>query len=480
MMEPIFIKRGDQYVEAGAFDLSAFNASPIEPEPPAVETNDDLRAAIAAWTPGGPPILVRAGMYAPIDVSGKHGIEIYGYKDERPLVTGLTAFRRDWKPLTGRRYIAPYTGFAGRSWHWSASTGPGDAHRRSACPDLFVVRIGDGYAPLRLVHDEAQLEPGSYMVILAGGDPNRPINVIVDLPEGAALDHIYHAPTPSLFQGEADGVRVEGLDFAFCGDTHKGGAFRASGQSWKFDVRVAHACVGISMTGSGHDAGSSTAEGCFQLGWLLDACHKSAFPNASARGNNTRFANGRWEAGGLKQGQSRGNVFRSFTATNNNGPGDWSDIFCDGTQLLRYIGSGNMAADVQIEHHMSGGVYRDLDMAGCRPFWLEADRTDDEGRTGPADRAKIAALWVQSNIFDTSIIGARFKDVAVGVKVKEHERRGVVDGCTFDDFAYDNVATPKQIERMNEAQIRAAINQGAEPKTVAEWLSVRNTYGASV
>lgn len=478
-MEPIFVKRGDQYVEAGAFDLSAFNATPIQPEPPAIATDAELRAAIEAWQVGAPPIIVRVGMYSPIDVSGKHGIEMYGYKDERPTVTGLAKFNREWKAL-GEGYIAPYTGFAGRSWHWSKSTGPGDAHRRSACPDLFVVRTGDGFAPLRLVHDESRLEPGTYMIVLAGGDPNRPTNVIVHLPANVTLDNVYHAPAPALLYGEADGVQIDGFDFAFAGDTHKGGAFRVSGQSWKFDVRVAHACVGIAMSGSGHNAGSSSAEHCFQLGWLLASCHKSRFPNASASGNNTRYANPRWEAGGLKQAESRDNVFERFTARGNNGVGHWSDIFCDGAQLLSYRGSGNMASDVQIEHHMTGGVYRDLEMVGCRPFWLEADRTDEFGAEGPAGDAKIAALWVQSNIYNTSVIGARFKDVAVGSKIKEHERRGVVDGCTFDDFEYDNVATPKQIERMNDAQIRSAINQGAEPKTVAEWLAVRNTYGASV
>lgn len=330
--------------------------------------------------------------------------------------------------------------------------------------------------------------PGSYMIALAGGDINRPTHVLVSMPAGHLPEHIHHAPTPFLFRADGcNGVSLHGFSLEYCGNTHKSGAVQITGQGWDVDVEVSHAMVGLSVRGTGHSLGHTYATGCFQLGFLLDGCHDSTFPGCAANHNNTRGANARWEAGGLKGVNSTGNTFgdiegrSEFSAVRNLGPGHWMDISCHRTRVHHYTGHMNAAACVQIEHYMDGGEYTDIQCTATRPYWLEADRSDELGLEGPAGKEKIGSLWIQSNISRLRVMRARFDSTPLAVKVKEHESRGVVKDCLFDEFEYGpGVVQRKSIERFNDAQIRAAINQGAKPATLAEWQAVRNTYGASV
>lgn len=481
MTETIYIRRGDAYINAGTIDVVALATPEPIPDPPTVGTDAELRAAIEAWEPGGEPIYVQAGAtFGPVDVTGKHGLAIEAWGG-RAAVSGLVPFTGEWTQA-GNLITAPYTGFPGRAWHWSKSSGTGDMHRRSACPDNFAL-VQDGQAQtMRLVHTTDDLFPGSYLINLRDGDPNKPTHVVVYLPAGFERGHVHHAPTPFLLRGEeTNGVRIRGLDFQFCGDTHKSGGVQITGEAWDVDATAFACMVGFYVRGTGHNLNSSRAMYCHQLGFFLDRCHDGQFPACSAEGNNVRGANARWEAGGLKMVNSTGNTFGLFTATQNDGPGHWADIHCHKTTLLSYRGWGNLAADVQIEHHMTGGEYRDLECDGTRPYWLEADRSDVMGFDGPAGKEKIGSLWMQSNLAGVSVIGARFDNTPLAVKIKEHESRGVVSGCTLDGFEYGaGVVQRKSIERFTDAQIRAAISQGAKPATLAEWQAVRNTYGASV
>ena len=480
MTEPIYIRRGNEYIEAGTIDAAIMAIPEPIPDPPTVAGDAQLRAAIEAWEPGDAAIYVRPGIYSPIDLEGKDGISIEAYGG-RALVSGLVPFNGPWTE-SGNLLVAPYTGFPGRTWHWSKSAGAGDMHRRSACPDLFAIETGEDIEPLRLVHTQEALTPGSYMIALANGDPGRPTHVVLYPPAGTTSEQIRHAPTPYLLRGEgASGVRVHGFDFAYCGNTHKSGAVQVTGQGWDLSVNVQFAAVGISAQGTGHTLTGCGASLCFQLGMYLQGCHDSTFIDCAASMNNTRGANARWEAGGLKGVNSTGNTFRGFTALNNLGPGHWMDISCHRTRVLGYLGRNNAAACVQIEHFMDDGEYQGLDCAGTLPYWLEADRTDELGLEGPEARMKVGSLWMQSNIRRTFIIGARFDNTPLAVKIKEHESRGVVSGCLLDGFEYGpGVVQRKSIERFNDSQIAAAIRAGAKPGTPAEWQAVRNTYGASV